>query len=65
MSAVESILLYGVNVWANRLQIDGCHAEMGSLRISGAYLTVSENSVLVITEVIPIDLQVAEQKKIY
>ena len=71
MSTVESILLYGAEVWADALKKETYRKKMeqvhrkGALRISSAYRTVSEDAALEVAGVIPIDLLAQERKSVY
>lgn len=71
MTTVQSILLYGAEVWADTLQKDIYRRRVVSvqrrsaLRVACAYRTVSEPAVFVIAGVIPIDLLARERKAIY
>jgi len=71
MSSVNSVLLYGAEVWAHALN-KRCYREQllrvqrrGALRVASAYRTVSEPAVLVIAGVIPIHLLARERQAIY
>lgn len=71
MSVINSILLYGCEIWANKLKIDKYRKIManvqrrGALRICSSYRTVSEPAIMVIAGVIPIELMAEERKKIH
>ena len=71
MSAVNSILLYGSEVWADVVrmrkyrQMITAVQRRGALRIACAYQTVSTLAIQVVAGVIPIDLMAAERKAIY
>lgn len=71
MSTVNSILLYGAEIWADALKVKKYRKRMiavqarGAHRIASAYRTVSYEAVLVIAGVIPIDLLANERKRIY
>ena len=71
MSTTHSIMLYGAEVWAEALQkrkykkVLARVQRRGALRIASAYNTVSEQAVLVIAGVIPIDLLANERRRIY
>lgn len=71
MTAVQSTLLYGAEVWAEALDKRTykkrlCQVQRrGALRVASAYRTVSEPAVLVIAGVIPIDLLAKERRAIY
>ena len=62
MSVVHSILLYGVEVWTETLDVEFHRKKPGAvqrrcaLRITCSYRTVSEEAVLVIAEIMPIRL---------
>jgi hypothetical protein len=71
MAAVQSVLLYGAEVWA-----DSMHKQMyrkrllqvqrrSALRVASGYRTVSEAAILVIAGCIPIHLVAQERKAIY
>lgn len=70
-ATVNSILLYGCELWADTLNAECRRKIMASvqktaaLRVASAYRTVSEPAVLVISGNIPIDLLARERKKIY
>lgn len=71
MSVINSIHLYGCEVWADSLKKKKYRKQMasvqrrGALRIASSYRTVSEPAVLVIAGVIPIDLLASERKQIH
>ncbi|XP_046417448.1 uncharacterized protein LOC124178256 [Neodiprion fabricii] len=71
MSTVNSILLYGAEIWADSLKTEKyCHAmttvqRRRALRIACSYRTVSAQVVLVVTGVISIDLLAFKRKKVY
>lgn len=71
MSAVQSALLYGAEVWAEALAKEVYRARLGrvqrqaALRVASAYRTVSEPAVLVVAGVIPVKLLAEERKAIY
>lgn len=71
MTTVESILLYGAEVWADALRKKTYRKKMeqvhrkGALRITSAYRTTSQDAALVIAGVIPIDLLAQERKLVY
>ena len=71
MSAVQSVLLYGAEVWADALNIEFYRIRIArvqrqaALRVCSAYRTVSEPAVLVIAGVIPVKLLAGERKAIY
>lgn len=71
MNTVQSILLYGAEIWGARMEIE-CYRKRlasvqrrGALRVTCAYRTVSEPAVLVIAGVIPVGLLALERKAIY
>ncbi|XP_054288152.1 uncharacterized protein LOC129003849 [Macrosteles quadrilineatus] len=71
MSAVQSVLLYGSEVWADALNKEAYRSRLArvqrqaALRVASAYRTVSEPAILVIAGVIPVKLLAAERKAIY
>ena len=71
MSAVQFILLYGAEIWADALNIEAYRMRLArvqrqaALRVASAYRTVSEPAVLVIAGVIPVKLLAGERKAIY
>lgn len=71
MSAVQSVLLYGAEVWADSLNKEMYRKRLaqvqrrGALRVASAYRTVSEAAVLVIAGCIPIELLAMERKAVY
>lgn len=71
MSAVQSVLLYGSEIWAVALNRDYNRKQLlrvqrrGALRVASAYRTVSEPAVLVIAGVIPIHLLARERRAIF
>ncbi|XP_054259233.1 uncharacterized protein LOC128983977 [Macrosteles quadrilineatus] len=71
MSAVQSVLLYGSEVWADALNKEAYRLRLArvqrqaAFRVASAYRTVSEPAVLVIAGVIPVKLLAAERKAIY
>lgn len=71
MTTMQSILLYGAEIWADALNKDYCRRRMaavqrrGALRVACSYRTVSHPAVYVIATVIPIDLLAQERKSIY
>lgn len=71
MNTVQSILLYGAEVWGARTTIECYRKQLasvqrrGALRVACAYRTVSEPAVLVIAGVVPVGLLALERKKIY
>lgn len=71
MTAVQSVLLYGAEIWADALKVKKYRIQMssvqrrGALRIASAYRTVSADAVLVISGVMPIELLAYERKEIY
>lgn len=71
MAAVQSVLLYGSEVWADSLNRKTYRKKLGqiqkrsALRVASAYRTVSEPAVLVVAGVMPIDLLAKERKIAY
>lgn len=71
MSAVQSVLLYGSEVWAHALEKRVFRDRLsrvqrrGALRVASAYRTVSEPAVMVIAGVIPIYHLARERQAIY
>jgi hypothetical protein len=71
MSAVQSVLLYGAEIWADSLEKDMYRKRLSqvqrrsALRVASAYRTVSEAAILVIAGCIPIHLLAKERKAIY
>ncbi|XP_054281266.1 uncharacterized protein LOC128998934 [Macrosteles quadrilineatus] len=71
MSAVQSVLLYGSEMWADALNKEAYRLRLArvqrqaALRVASAYRTVSKPAVLVIAGVIPVKLLAAERKAIY
>ncbi|XP_046674807.1 uncharacterized protein LOC124363593 [Homalodisca vitripennis] len=71
MSTVQSVLLYGAEVWADALNIEFYRIRiarvqrLAALRTCSAYRTVSEPAVLVIAGVITVKLLAGERKAIY
>lgn len=71
MSAVQSVLLYGAEVWADSLKKEIYRKRLAqvqrraAMRVAAAYRTVSEAAVLVIAGCIPVELLAAERKSIY
>lgn len=71
MTATQSILLYGAEVWAEAMNKEcyrkrlGDVQRKGALRVACAYRTVSEPAVLVIAGVIPIALLAQERRAVY
>lgn len=71
MSAVQSVLLYGAEIWGHALAKESYRIRLGrvqrlaALRVASAYRTVSEPAVLVIAGVIPIALLARERQAIY
>ncbi|XP_054281151.1 uncharacterized protein LOC128998818 [Macrosteles quadrilineatus] len=71
MSAVQSVLLYSSEVWADALNKEAYRLRLArvqrqaAVRVASAYRTVSEPAVLVIAGVIPVKLLAAERKAIY
>lgn len=71
MSVVQSILLYGAEIWASAMHIQKYRVRMvsvqrrGALRVACAYRTVSDDAALVVAGVIPIDLLARERQEIY
>lgn len=71
MSSVQSVLLYGSEIWAHALAKEMYRKRLGrvqrraALRVASAYRTVSEPAVLVIAGVIPIALLAQERQSVY
>ena len=71
MSTAHSIVLYGAEVWAEALETLKYRKQLlnvqrqGALGIACAYRTVSQEAILVVASVIPIDLLAKERKRIY
>lgn len=71
MTTVQSILLYGAEIWGDRMSIESYRKRMASvqrrsaLRVTCAYRTVSEPAVLVIAGMIPIGLLAMERKAVH
>ncbi|XP_046687122.1 uncharacterized protein LOC124372755, partial [Homalodisca vitripennis] len=71
ISAVQSVLLYGAEVWPDALNKEVYRIRLArvqrqaALRVASAYRTVSEPAVLVIAGVIPVKLLAEERKAIY
>ena len=70
MSVINSILLYGCEVWVDRVPATSLRRlrsiqRVACLRICSAYRTVSEPAALVISGVVPIVLLALERKRIY
>lgn len=71
MSAVQSVLLYGAEIWAHALDKEMYRIRLGrvqrlaALRVASAYRTVSEPAILVIAGVIPIALLARERQAIF
>lgn len=71
MTTVNSILLYGAEVWADNVRIKKYCKKLkavqrqGALRIACSYKTVSEPAIQVVARVIPIDLLALERQAIY
>lgn len=71
LSVVHSIMLYGAEIWADRLTHEKYRRKLASvqrraaLRVACAYRTVSEAATLVITKTVPIDLMAQERKRLY
>lgn len=71
MTAVQSVLLYGAEVWAGALEKEYNRKQLlrvqrrGALRVASAYRTVSEPAVLLIAGAVPIDLLAMEKRAIY
>ena len=68
MAVMESILLYGCEIWVNALKIETNRKRIAlvqrrkALRVAPYYRTVPDQVVLVIVGVIPIDLLALERK---
>ena len=71
MSSVQSVLLYGAEVWEDALNKEVYRMRLArvqrqaALRVASAYRTVSEPAVLVVAGVIPVKLLAVERKAIY
>lgn len=71
METCNSILLYGCEIWAETLKVKQRAKELlavqrrSALRITSAYRTVSQATVLVLAGMIPIDLHAQERRKIW
>ena len=71
MSSVQSVLLYGAEVWAHALEKRAYRDRLsrvqrrGALRVASAYRTVSEPAVMVIAGVLPIHHLARERQVIY
>ncbi|XP_054283423.1 uncharacterized protein LOC129000486 [Macrosteles quadrilineatus] len=71
MSAVQSVLLYGAEIWAHVLERRVFRDRLsrvqrrGALRVASAYRTVSEPAVMVIASVIPVFHLARERQAIY
>lgn len=71
MGAVQSVLLYGSEIWADALEKQSYRNKLarvqrrGALRVASAYRTVSEPAVLLIAGVIPIDLLAKERRALF
>lgn len=71
MSSVQSVLLYGSEIWAHVLSKEMYRTRLGqvqrraALRVASAYRTVSEPAVLVIAGVIPIALLARERQAVF
>lgn len=71
MTTVQSVLLYGAEIWAESLRIEKYRKKIaavqrrGALRVTCAYRTVSEPAVLVIAGVAPIDLLALERQEVW
>lgn len=70
MSVVESVLLYGAEIWTGRVRkssLGGMRAVQRrmALRICSAYRTVSGPAALVIAGVTPIELLASERKRLF
>lgn len=71
MEVINSILLYGSEVWASTLEKRNRAKRLlavqrtAALRVTSAYRTVSTDAILVIAGIIPIDLQALERKNTF
>ncbi|XP_073972901.1 uncharacterized protein [Rhodnius prolixus] len=71
MSLVQSIMLYGAEVWADRLSTAYYRKRLsavqrrGVLRVASAYRTFSEEAIMVVARVISIYLLAQERKAIH
>ena len=71
MAIMDSILLYGSEVWAGTLKVN-CRLRVlsavqrtAALRVASAYRTFSKSAILVISGVIPVGLQASERKRVW
>jgi Reverse transcriptase (RNA-dependent DNA polymerase)/Endonuclease-reverse transcriptase len=68
---VHSVLLYGAPIWADAMQTEKARQNLArvqrrsALRVAAAYRTVSEDAVLVLAAVPPIDLLARERNATY
>ncbi|BET02091.1 Reverse transcriptase (RNA-dependent DNA polymerase) [Nesidiocoris tenuis] len=71
MSTVNSVLLYGAEIWADSLRYEKYRKRIaavqrrGALRVACSYRTVSEPAVLLIAGVTPVHLMAAERRRVY
>nr|XP_034194958.1 uncharacterized protein LOC117611141 [Osmia lignaria] len=71
MTSVESVLLYGAEIWAGVLRFEKYRRRLAAvqrrcaLRVACSYRTVAEPAVLVIAGMLPIDLLAVERKQVY
>lgn len=71
MSTVNSILLYGAEVWAGAMRVKKYSKRVlavqrrAALRVTCAYRTVSGAAVMVVAGVIPLDLLAVERQEIF
>ncbi|XP_039758863.1 uncharacterized protein LOC120632890 [Pararge aegeria] len=70
-AAVEPIVLYAASVWAKSLEQKGIQKQLNTIqrefaqKICKAYKTVSLHSALLLAGLVPLDLRVQEQAKLY
>lgn len=71
LSTVHSIMLYGSEIWADRLSHESYRRKLATiqrraaLRVTSSYRTVSEAAVLVISKAVPIDLMAYERRELH
>ena len=67
MSVIHSILLYGIEIWADSLKTEHRKKQLaavqriGAVRVASAYRTESEPAILVISSIIPIEFLAYER----
>lgn len=70
-AAVEPVILYAASVWAPAAEKIGIQNTLGALqrgfaqKICGAYRTVSLNSALLLSGLLPLDLRISEAASLY